>query len=68
VLLRWCLQHGVPVIPKSTHRDRIAANARLFDFTLADADMAALDALDRTRRCQHRPRDPLVALVLQPVE
>jgi diketogulonate reductase-like aldo/keto reductase len=48
VLLRWCLQHGVPVIPKSTHRDRIAANARLFDFTLADADMAALDALDRT--------------------
>lgn len=48
VLLRWCLQHGVPVIPKSTHRDRIAANARLFDFTLAEADMTALDALDRT--------------------
>jgi diketogulonate reductase-like aldo/keto reductase len=48
VLLRWCLQHGVPVIPKSTHRERIAANARLFDFTLAEADMAALDALDRT--------------------
>ena len=38
----------MPVIPKSTHRDRIAANARLFDFTLADADMAALGALDRT--------------------
>jgi diketogulonate reductase-like aldo/keto reductase len=48
VLLRWCLQHGVPVIPKSTHRERIAANARLFDFTLAEADIAALDALDRT--------------------
>src|SRR5262245_14051464 len=34
VLLRWCVQHGVPVIPKSTHRDRIEENAQLFDFTL----------------------------------
>ncbi|MGH3251460.1 MAG: aldo/keto reductase [Trebonia sp.] len=48
VLLRWCLQHGVPVIPKSTHRDRIAENAQLFDFTLSDQDMTALDALDKT--------------------
>jgi diketogulonate reductase-like aldo/keto reductase len=49
VLLRWCLQHGVPVIPKSTHRERIEENARIFDFTLAEKDMAALDALDKTR-------------------
>ena len=49
VLLRWCLQHGLPVIPKSTHRERIAENAQLFDFTLSDEDMAALDALDKTR-------------------
>jgi diketogulonate reductase-like aldo/keto reductase len=48
VLLRWCLQHGVPVIPKSTHRDRIAENAQIFDFTLSDQDMTALDALDKT--------------------
>jgi diketogulonate reductase-like aldo/keto reductase len=48
VLLRWCLQHGVPMIPKSTHRDRIEENARIFDFTLAEKDMAALDALDKT--------------------
>ena len=48
VLLRWCLQKGVPVIPKSTHRERIEANARIFDFTLSDEDMAELDALDRT--------------------
>jgi len=48
VLLRWCVQHGVPVIPKSTHRERISENARIFDFTLADEDMARLDALDRT--------------------
>jgi len=49
VLLRWCVQHGVPVIPKSTHRERISENARIFDFALSDEDMARLDALDRTR-------------------
>ena len=48
VLLRWCVQRGVPVIPKSTHRDRIEENAHIFDFTLSDEDVAALDALDRT--------------------
>ena len=48
VLLRWCLQRDALVIPKSTHRERIEENARLFDFTLSDEDMAALDALDRT--------------------
>jgi diketogulonate reductase-like aldo/keto reductase len=49
VLLRWCLQHGIPVIPKSTHRERIAENGQIFDFALSDADMAALDGLDQTR-------------------
>jgi diketogulonate reductase-like aldo/keto reductase len=48
VLLRWCLQHDVPVIPKSTHRERIDANAQIFDFALSAEDMAELDALDRT--------------------
>ena len=48
VLLRWCVQREIPVIPKSTHRERIEENAQIFDFTLTDEDMAALDALDRT--------------------
>jgi 2,5-diketo-D-gluconate reductase A len=48
VLLRWCLQHDLPVIPKSTHRDRIAENAQIFDFALSDEDMAELDTLDQT--------------------
>jgi diketogulonate reductase-like aldo/keto reductase len=48
VLLRWCIERGIPVIPKSTHRERIAENARLFDFRLSDQDIAELDALDRT--------------------
>ena len=49
VLLRWCVQREIPVIPKSTHRDRIEQNGQIFDFSLSDEDLAALDALDRTR-------------------
>jgi 2,5-diketo-D-gluconate reductase A len=48
VLLRWAVQREVPVIPKSTHRERIQENAQVFDFELSDDDMAALDALDET--------------------
>ena len=48
VLLRWCVQRGIPVITKSTHRDRIAKNAEVFDFELAAGDMEGLDALDRS--------------------
>jgi len=48
VLLRWAVQRGIPVIPKSTKRERIEENAQIFDFTLSDADMQALDALDET--------------------
>ena len=48
VLLRWCLQHDLPVIPKSTHRERIYENAQIFDFVLSKEDMAQLDALDQT--------------------
>jgi 2,5-diketo-D-gluconate reductase A len=48
VLLRWAVQRGVPVIPKSGNKDRIAENARIFDFTLSEQAMAELDRLDRT--------------------
>jgi diketogulonate reductase-like aldo/keto reductase len=48
VLLRWCIERDLPVIPKSTHRDRIAQNSDLFEFTLSAEEMAALDALDET--------------------
>jgi diketogulonate reductase-like aldo/keto reductase len=48
VLLRWGLQRGLPVITKSTHRERIHENAQIFDFTLSAEDMAELDALDQT--------------------
>ena len=48
VLLRWCLQHEVPVVSKSTHRERIEENAQIFDFALSDEDIAELDILDET--------------------
>jgi 2,5-diketo-D-gluconate reductase A len=48
VMLRWGLQHGFVVLPKSNHRERQAENAELFDFELSGEEMDALDALDRT--------------------
>ena len=48
VLIRWSLQRGVIVLPKSTHRERIEQNAQVFDFELSADDMAVLDGLDRT--------------------
>ena len=46
VLLRWGLQHGLVVLPKSTKPARIAENGALFDFTLDDRAMKELDALE----------------------
>jgi diketogulonate reductase-like aldo/keto reductase len=48
VLIRWCLEHELIVLPKSTHRERIEQNAQVFDFTLSEEDIAELDALDTT--------------------
>jgi diketogulonate reductase-like aldo/keto reductase len=48
VLLRWCIERHVPLIAKSTHRERISENMQIFDLTLSNEDMAELDALDRT--------------------
>jgi diketogulonate reductase-like aldo/keto reductase len=48
VLVRWCLQRDLVVLPKSTHRERIEENGQVFDFTLTDDDMAVLDGLDTT--------------------
>ncbi len=45
VMIRWGLQHGVVVIPKSQRRERIRENANVFDFSLSPKDMAALDGL-----------------------
>jgi diketogulonate reductase-like aldo/keto reductase len=46
VMLRWHLDQGRSAIPKSTHRSRIAENFDVLDFTLAEGELAAIDALD----------------------
>ena len=49
VALRWNAQRGVVIIPKSTHRERMAENFSIWDFVLTDEDMAAIAALDLGR-------------------
>src|SRR3954463_9841127 len=50
VMLRWGLQHGRSVIPKSTKPERIAENIDVFDFELTADEMTAIDGLDTGRR------------------
>jgi len=50
VLLRWNIQRGCAVLPKSRRPERLRENLDLFDFTLAEDEMAAISALDRNRR------------------
>ena len=46
VALRWLTQRGVVAIPKSTHRERMAANLDIFNFRLTDGDMSAIAKLN----------------------
>ncbi len=57
VALRWNIQRGDVVFPKSTHRDRIAENFAVFDFTLTDDDMTAISGLDTGTRIGPHPDD-----------
>ena len=50
VMLRWHLQQGRSVIPKSTKPHRIAENIDVFDFDLTDDELAAIDGLDTGQR------------------
>jgi diketogulonate reductase-like aldo/keto reductase len=50
IMLRWAVQHGLVVIPKSTRPERILENSKIFDFKIEDADMAKLDGLDENLR------------------
>lgn len=46
ILIRWSLQKGYIVLPKSSNKDRIEQNADVFDFDLADGDMSVLDSFN----------------------
>ncbi|MGW4565860.1 aldo/keto reductase [Streptomyces sp. NPDC004561] len=61
VLLRWGLQQGRSVIPKSTKRTRIAENIDVFDFELTADELTALDALETGRRGGPEPENVTLA-------
>ncbi|MGX1274648.1 aldo/keto reductase [Streptomyces phaeoluteigriseus] len=61
VLLRWGIQQGRSVIPKSTKRHRIAGNIDVFDFTLTAEELNTLDALETGRRGGPEPEDVTLA-------
>jgi 2,5-diketo-D-gluconate reductase A len=46
VLLRWAVQKGYPVLPKSTNPERIRENADIFSFDIDEEDMAAIEKMD----------------------
>ncbi len=50
VVLRWGVQRGTSIIPKTSRPERLVENAALFDFELTAADMAAVSALNRNQR------------------
>ena len=57
VLIRWSLQHGLVVIPKSIRPERIRENAAVFDFQLSPDDMKRLDSLDESSHVAWDPED-----------
>lgn len=57
VVLRWHIQRGVAVIPKSNSKDRITENINVFDFELSDQEMAAISALNSGFRTGVDPED-----------
>jgi 2,5-diketo-D-gluconate reductase A len=61
VLLRWAVQQGWPVLPKSTKPERIKENADLFSFNIDAADMAAIAKMDRGDGIAWGSQDPVHA-------
>ncbi|HJA47303.1 MAG TPA: aldo/keto reductase [Candidatus Limosilactobacillus excrementigallinarum] len=58
VILRWLLQRGIVVIPKSVHKARMAENFDIFDFELTADDMAKMSSLDKNESQFFDHRDP----------
>lgn len=55
--LRWLIQQGIGVIPKSVHKERQEENSQIFDFVLSDEEMAAITAMDVQQRVAGVPED-----------
>ena len=67
VVLRWLIQRGVVVIPKSVRRDRMEENFDVFDFELADSDMAVVTTLEKGEPLFIDHRDPAAVDMLKGV-
>ena len=61
--LRWLVQQGIGVIPKSVHEERLAENSQIFDFVLSDEEMAAITAMDVQQRVAGIPEDMIPYIV-----
>ena len=61
--LRWLVQQGIAVIPKSIHEERLAENSQIFDFVLSDEEMAAITAMDVQQRVAGIPEDMVPYIV-----
>ena len=59
VILRWLLQRGITVIPKSVHPQRMAENINVFDFELSADDMKTMASLDKGESQFFDHRDPV---------
>ena len=58
IMLRWHIQRGVIVIPKSVHKERMIENFNVFDFTLADEDMEQIVQMDTATSAFFSHQDP----------
>jgi 2,5-diketo-D-gluconate reductase A len=58
VMLRWNIQRGVVVIPKTTHIERMKENFDVFDFALTNEDMSAISSLDKAESLFFSHNDP----------
>lgn len=58
VALRFLIQRGIIVIPKSTHKERMVENFDVFDFALAEEDMSAIASLDKAESLFFSHYDP----------
>jgi len=58
VILRWLMQRGIVVIPKSVHKNRMEENFDVFDFELSDEDMQTIAKLDKDESQFFDHRDP----------
>lgn len=59
VILRWLIQRGIVVIPKSVHKTRMAENFDVFDFELSPDDMKTMASLDKNESQFFDHRDPV---------